>query len=125
MGSKENQGLDGGGSSIPILPSLLVLVIILTVFFGWIIPVIVLALMLLIPLGTLVYDKLTHERNCSECLMVKALLSDRYGIEADRIRTKHVKHFDTYIHIRADLGGAESLLVSISYGGENFRIVEE
>ena len=53
----------GGRSfSLPIVPILLLLIVALTLFLGWIVPVIVVVLGAVVTVGTALHDRLTHDR---------------------------------------------------------------
>jgi len=113
------------GFSLPFIPILLVIIGVLIYFFGWIALAYVAGAVVSITAGTAIYDKMTHNTNCGECIQVKEILSKRTGLNKDSIKTKHEKHFDTNMNVRAYVGKSKSILVNIDYNGENFRIIDE
>ena len=79
----------------------------------------------MITTGIALYDKMAHNTNCGECIKVKEILSNKMGINKDLIKTKHEKHFDTKMNVRAYIGKNRSILISIDYGGGHFKIIDE
>ncbi|MGA1870202.1 MAG: hypothetical protein ACMUJM_16820 [bacterium] len=113
------------GFSPPYISILLVIICVLIYFFGWSVLVYAAGAVILIAAGTAIYDKITHNTNCAECIIVKEMLSKRTGVNKDLIKTKHEKHFDTSMNIRAYMEENKSVLVNIEYGGEDFKIIDE
>jgi len=112
------------GFNLPIISILLFIIIALTYFFGWIVLGIAAGLFISITVGTAIYDKMTHNSNCSECNTIKQDLSNMLGIEKTGIKTKHEKCFDDHMYIRADIGEEKTILFDISIGGENLSIIQ-
>jgi hypothetical protein len=113
------------GFSLPYIPILLVLIGVLIYFFGWIVLAYMAGVAVLITAGTVLYDKMTHNAKCRECMQIKDMISKKTGINKNAIKTRHEKHFDTDMHIRAYIGKKATILVDIDYGGENFQIIGE
>ena len=113
------------GFSLPYIPIVLVVMGVLVYFFGWVVLAYAAGVVVLITAGTALYDKMTHHAKCRECMQVVDIISKRTGINKDSIKTRHEKHFDTNMHVRAYIGKSKSILVSIDYGGKDFKILVE
>ena len=109
----------------PFILILLVATGVLIYFFGWIVLIYAAGAMILITAGTAIYDKVTHNTNCRECMRVKEILAKRKGITKNLIKTKHEKYFDTHMNIRVYMEESKSILVDIDYNGENFKIIDD
>lgn len=120
MNNKLNNGF-----SIPFIPIFIVMIGTLIYFFGWIVLIYTAGLMIVITLATAVYDTITHNNNCEECMVIKETISKERGIEIALINTKHEKYFDTHMHIRIFLGAGSSMLLDIQYKDDGFSIIDE
>jgi hypothetical protein len=104
-----------GGWSLPLLPILILVLAVLTWFFGWIVPVVAVALFLAIGAGTAVYDRLTHAKRCRWCNRIKSVLEEERGLAPERITTRHVRSFDTHMLVQVCVDGRRDVLVDIDY----------
>jgi hypothetical protein len=107
-----------------ILPILIIIIVALTYFFGWIVLAISAGFLVCIPVVTAIYDKITHDSNCTECNIIKQVLFDELGIDIAAIKTKHEKVFDDHMYIRADIGEEKTILFDIRICGGNLRVVQ-
>ena len=109
---------------MPIIPILILIIIALTYFFSWIVLAVSAGLFVCIPVVTAIYDKITHDSNCTECNTIKQVMSDKMGIDMDAVKTKHEKTFDDHMYIRADIGEEKTILFDIGIGGQHLRVIQ-
>ncbi len=66
--------MPNGGGSLPLLPILIVILVVLSWFFGWIVPVAAVALFVLIAVSVAIYDRVSHDKRCRWCNRIKSIL---------------------------------------------------
>ena len=103
---------------MPILNIIIVIILVLTYFFGWVVILGAVALVLLIAAGTAIYDKFSHDHKCRYCNKIKHELLVQRKIKKDRITTQHVKDYADHMRIQAYVDGKMDVLVNIDYNEE-------
>jgi len=106
------------GFSLPLLPIIIVIILVLIYFFGWVVILGAVALVLFIAGGTAIYDKVTHDQKCRYCNKIKHELLVQRGIKKDRITTKHEKDYDDHMLIQTYVDGKMDIMVDIDYNAE-------
>ena len=103
------------GWSLPLLPILILVLVVLTWFIGWIVPIVAVALFFIIAAGTALYDRLAHAKRCRWCNRIKSVLEEERGLAPDRITTRHVRGFADHMLVQVFVDGQRDVLVDIDY----------
>ena len=103
------------GWSLPIIEILILIIAILTYFFGWIVLVYVAVIVVAIPVGTAIYDRISHDTKCRWCNAIKDIIVEDGEISFDQLETKHLENLDTHMIIRVYIDGEPDVIVDIDY----------
>jgi hypothetical protein len=110
------------GSSLPVIWILILVLAVLTWFFGWIVPV---ALFFATAAGVALHDWISHDSKCRWCNRVKRVFLEERGIHPGRLRTKDLQSFPTHMHIQVYVDGAPDIVVDIDFNEQILGIDPE
>lgn len=105
------------GFSPPYITIILAIIGVLVWIFGWKVLIYVAVIFVLVPIITMIYDAVTHEKNCVECIELKEHLSGKFTVPIESIRTKHQEYEDTHIIIMAQIEGIGGVLARVRITG--------
>ena len=123
--------INSKGFTLPILPILICIIVVLCFFWGWIVLAYVTGIVVLIPICTAIYDRITHDAHCRYCNKIKQEFSEQKSIEVTRLTTKHEQDFDDHMLIRIYIDSMPDALIDIDYNemvlciDENDVLVDE